>query len=125
MGSQHREYPPWLLDLPIGWFLGMWPLPSVGHKSHEELASWLDQLRPFQRLLVYDEKLGRCKRPTEAEPLPALTSFRERGLPVPKAPLPGWKGAVPPRYSEPAMIFLHTRDPGVNYRPVYSPVEEE
>ena len=84
--------------------------PDVRDHAKPEFVKW-GMLRPFQRLLVYDEKLGRCKRRSEEEPLPALTAFGERGLPVPRVPLPGWKGPVPPLPAIFGEIFLPPLSP--------------
>ena len=85
--------------LAIAWFVGMTPLPRLDEDVEARLAGWLSGARPFLRHLVYDGARGRCKREEEFEPLPTLTPFSERGLPVPETPLPGWTGAPPPRPS--------------------------
>jgi hypothetical protein len=88
-----------LEGLALAWFLGMTPLPLLDGSVEDQLAAWLRGARPFLRHLVHDDALGRCKRETEFEPLPTLTPFSERGLPVPQAPLPEWKGQAPERPS--------------------------
>jgi hypothetical protein len=85
--------------LALAWFLGMTPLPRLDEDIEARLSAWLAGARPFLRHLVYDEALGRCKRDAEFEPLPNLTPFPERGLPLPQAPLPGWTGPPPSRPS--------------------------
>jgi hypothetical protein len=85
--------------LALAWYLGMTPLPRLDEDIEARLAAWLAGARPFLRHLVHDEALGRCKREEEFEPLPTLTPFSERGLPLPQAPLPGWTGPPPSRPS--------------------------
>jgi hypothetical protein len=83
--------------LALAWYLGITPLPGLDGIVEGRIAEWLRGARPFLRHLVHDDALGRCKRETEFEPLPSLTPYSERGLPVPDVPLPGWTGPPPPR----------------------------
>jgi hypothetical protein len=87
--------------LGIAWFLGMWPLPKRGPDCEKQLASWLAQSTPFRRLFELDESRRRCKRESEAAPLPELAPYSERDFGVPDKPLANWVGAAPDFVLEP------------------------